>query len=235
MVYYYCEYCNKNINLSSKAPPVCKVCGNDLREYSLAYEEIRRRQKNRVGHCSQCNEMVYGVPIQIVISIINKKIPKSSIYKDPSNPYEVYRPDYDLKKLQSTLYYLQNIQKVFRYICPKCYNGLKTKQESIQKPEPKDIICEQCGFENKATFGFCTNCGTSLELPKMSLKKRSRYIPRDVMSAVWQRDDGKCVECGSREDLEFDHIIPFSKGGASTVDNVQILCKKCNLKKSDKI
>lgn len=55
------------------------------------------------------------------------------------------------------------------------------------------------------------------------------------MTGVWVRDDGKCVECGSREDLEFDHIIPFSKGGANTVDNIQILCKKCNLKKSDKI
>ncbi len=60
-------------------------------------------------------------------------------------------------------------------------------------------------------------------------------IPQDVMDKVWNRDGGKCVKCGSRENLEFDHIIPFSKGGATTYRNLQLLCKKCNLEKSNKI
>lgn len=60
-------------------------------------------------------------------------------------------------------------------------------------------------------------------------------IPKDVANAVWNRDGGKCVYCGSTENLQFDHIIPFSKGGATTVENLQILCQKCNLKKSNKI
>lgn len=65
--------------------------------------------------------------------------------------------------------------------------------------------------------------------------KRSRYIPKAVKIAVWQRDGGKCVNCGSRENLQFDHIIPFSLGGANTVDNIQILCQKCNEHKSNHI
>lgn len=60
-------------------------------------------------------------------------------------------------------------------------------------------------------------------------------IPKEVADAVWNRDGGKCVYCGSTENLQFDHIIPFSKGGATTVENLQLLCQKCNLEKSNKI
>ena len=63
----------------------------------------------------------------------------------------------------------------------------------------------------------------------------SRHIPQDVKQLVWQRDGGKCVECGARDYLEFDHIIPASKGGANTVRNVQLLCRRCNLKKADRV
>lgn len=63
----------------------------------------------------------------------------------------------------------------------------------------------------------------------------SRHIPQDVKTAVWQRDRGKCVQCGAATYLEFDHIIPFSKGGASTVNNVQLLCRRCNLAKGGRL
>lgn len=63
----------------------------------------------------------------------------------------------------------------------------------------------------------------------------SRHIPQEVRTAVWQRDGGACVQCGDTDYLEFDHIIPHSKGGANTVNNVQLLCRKCNRDKSDRI
>lgn len=66
-------------------------------------------------------------------------------------------------------------------------------------------------------------------------KKRRETIPQDVKDKVWQRDNGMCVECGSKEKLEFDHIIPFSKGGSSTYRNVQLLCEPCNRKKHDNL
>ncbi len=60
-------------------------------------------------------------------------------------------------------------------------------------------------------------------------------IPEDVKFEVWRRDEGKCVICGSQRNLEFDHIIPLSKGGSSTARNLQLLCEACNRKKSAKI
>lgn len=53
-------------------------------------------------------------------------------------------------------------------------------------------------------------------------------LPDDVKLFVWNRDDGRCVRCGSNEALEFDHIIPIAMGGSSTARNVQLLCEPCN-------
>ena len=66
-------------------------------------------------------------------------------------------------------------------------------------------------------------------------EKRSRHISSQVRREVWRRDFGRCVECGSRDKLEYDHIIPFSKGGSNTARNIELLCENCNRKKHDKI
>lgn len=64
----------------------------------------------------------------------------------------------------------------------------------------------------------------------------NRLIPAEVKREVWKRDKGKCVVCGSKENLHFDHIIPYSKGGSSLVaENIQLLCAKHNLEKRDRI
>lgn len=60
-------------------------------------------------------------------------------------------------------------------------------------------------------------------------------IPQAVRTEVWRRDSGSCVQCGSKENLHFDHIIPVSKGGATTAQNLQLLCQSCNLKKGANI
>ena len=64
-------------------------------------------------------------------------------------------------------------------------------------------------------------------------QSRRGAIPDDVKMLVWTRDQGKCRHCGSPVELQFDHIIPVAKGGASTPENLQILCGPCNRKKSD--
>lgn len=56
-------------------------------------------------------------------------------------------------------------------------------------------------------------------------------IPEAVRLFVWQRDKGRCVKCGSQQHLEFDHIIPVSRGGSNTERNIQLLCELCNRSK----
>ena len=70
----------------------------------------------------------------------------------------------------------------------------------------------------------------------IELEEDARVIPSEVKAKVWKRDKGQCVKCGSKEHLHFDHILPYSKGGTSRDErNIQLLCARHNLQKSDKI
>lgn len=69
-------------------------------------------------------------------------------------------------------------------------------------------------------------------------RKEGRAIPRDVMFKVVRRDNHVCQVCYEYvpdTEVEFDHIIPYSKGGPTTVDNIRLLCWSCNRKKSDSL
>jgi hypothetical protein len=71
---------------------------------------------------------------------------------------------------------------------------------------------------------------------KEPLLRQTRVIPTAVKVEVWKRDQGHCVICGSKDNLHFDHDVPYSKGGSSiTAKNVRLLCARHNLSKSDKI
>jgi hypothetical protein len=89
--------------------------------------------------------------------------------------------------------------------------------------------------ENRKDYKFIVQ---PIDLAKVSKEtfedfEFSRRIPTNIKRLIWERDGGKCVECGGTLNLHFDHIIPFSKGGSSTdPKNIQILCGKHNLQKS---
>jgi HNH endonuclease len=68
---------------------------------------------------------------------------------------------------------------------------------------------------------------------KSDFKRKS--IPEKIRIEVWRRDGGKCAKCESRENLEYDHIIPVSRGGSNTSRNIELLCESCNRSKGAKI
>lgn len=87
-------------------------------------------------------------------------------------------------------------------------------------------------------FGLCLMFLLDAESSATHAKTRRspfRTIPTEVKQRVLERDGGRCVMCGSSDGIHFDHIIPVAKGGDNTEQNIQLLCKECNLHKSDKI
>jgi 5-methylcytosine-specific restriction endonuclease McrA len=75
---------------------------------------------------------------------------------------------------------------------------------------------------------------SAAEFDKKSNSNR-QAIPTNVRREVWRRDEGKCVKCASRKNLEYDHIIPVIEGGSNTARNIELLCESCNRAKSDSI
>ena len=73
-----------------------------------------------------------------------------------------------------------------------------------------------------------------LEIRLTNRRKPNKYISKKIRKNVLLKYKHKCVKCGSIEKLEIDHIKPVSKGGLSQFKNLQILCKACNVKKSNK-
>lgn len=71
-------------------------------------------------------------------------------------------------------------------------------------------------------------------------KEKSRNVSLSLRLKVLNRDNFKCIFCGKSPATDFgtklhiDHIVPFSKGGKSTLENLQTLCEECNLGKSDR-
>lgn len=65
---------------------------------------------------------------------------------------------------------------------------------------------------------------------------QTRQIPTLVKQFVYKRDRGRCVICGSNQNLHYDHDLPFSLGGSSATErNVRLLCATHNLAKSNRI
>lgn len=122
------------------------------------------------------------------------------------------------------------------------YLRAKEQEEEIEKERQRQLIEE----EKERIKQEILEKKRKKELRKIALQelqeegvienvKKREPIPQEIQDIVWNRDGGRCVKCGSRENLEFDHIIPFSKGGSNTARNLQLLCEKCNREKSNSI
>jgi hypothetical protein len=107
------------------------------------------------------------------------------------------------------------------------YNGLFGLVDAWQEPSNARKV-----FEFRLEL-LNDELPDNIQLPGLD---HNRLIPASVKLEVWKRDKGQCIKCGSKDNLHFDHIIPYSKGGSSlVVENIQLLCARHNLEKRDKI
>jgi len=102
---------------------------------------------------------------------------------------------------------------------------------------------------------LCRGCGKIVKPPRRTWCSEAcieKYHPWNVKKNVWQRDKGTCQDCKTflgvigktgkllshlawfqpTKRFDFDHIIPYSEGGPTTADNMQVLCVKCHKKKT---
>jgi hypothetical protein len=108
-------------------------------------------------------------------------------------------------------------------------NGLFALVDAWQEPDGRRQV-----FKFRLTI---VDAETHAATPEFSRDaERSRVIPSSVKQEVWLRDGGKCRICEATDELHFDHIVPYAKGGSSLLaNNVQVLCARHNLSKRDKI
>ena len=110
------------------------------------------------------------------------------------------------------------------------YNG--QFKELFAHAEQKLLILEYADKERKK-FEKLKNRFSGKESEEI-MYERAR-ISEEVRIAVWRRDQGKCARCGNRENLEYDHIVPVSKGGGNTARNIELLCQDCNRSKGNRV
>ena len=105
-----------------------------------------------------------------------------------------------------------------------------------------EMQCLDCGHKYMANgcdiwLRKCPECGATKK--NTARKSKTRVIPDKLRYKVLKRDNFKCCACGASPakdpsvELHIDHIVPWSKGGETTFDNLQTLCSRCNLGKSD--
>ena len=149
-----------------------------------------------------------------------------------------------IDKRASELFKRENIQLVYSQL-------IREKQKAIIKNTSKinsDLISKIDKYknENETIIGFIESAILK-SLPKEissqeKLKQinRRRSINDTTRYAVLERAGFKCQCCGMKPlknndvILHIDHIIPYSLGGSDSIDNLQVLCDKCNISKRNK-
>ena len=109
------------------------------------------------------------------------------------------------------------------------------------------LECLDCGHKYLANgcdvwLRKCPVCAGAKPKDKfvpVKTKRSTRVISDKLRYRVLKRDNFKCCACGASPakdpavELHIDHVVPWSKGGETSFDNLQTLCSRCNIGKSD--
>ena len=96
---------------------------------------------------------------------------------------------------------------------------------------PEDVMALAMEQENRKRLKLEKAHALMAMRQELDEKGKRQSIPQLVKVAVWQRDGGRCADCGGQQELEFDHVIPIVLGGSNTERNLQLLCAACNRRK----
>ncbi|MCM1367904.1 MAG: HNH endonuclease [Roseburia sp.] len=185
-----------------------------------------------------------------VIAQIKKTLKNKQIYSDYLNEVKAIS---NYGKFQSPINNL-NLEKLI--IAEKrCINSSLLQQPSTHFSLKVTLYCSKINghiYDEKTALFYDNDIFTLTK--RLHNKKGSFYSDREIWDAlcrvergkvtnkmrfsIYERDGYKCRKCGvsgNYANLEIDHIIPISKGGKSTYDNLQTLCHDCNVEKGNRI
>jgi DNA-directed RNA polymerase subunit RPC12/RpoP len=168
--------------------------------------------------------------------------------------YNVWKIKYPLRP---TKYHFGTEAKPYRELSKRCYTEAVERQdhEPVKLHEfggktwwwfRKQVYVESAGLTSEDVMALALQLqrdkDTTLERARAEMRGETlaatrprEPIPESVRHEVWRRDQGRCVDCGSKVRLEFDHIIPWSEGGSNTARNLELRCEDCNGKKGARV
>ncbi len=184
---------------------------------------------------------------------INTEFSRSEIVnfvttKHNCNPTSVIPSDYCYNRLNKGINYEKHLH-LFEYTDAKKYKYLGLNYpytgKIVHKPRGgHEIVVGEVkdGIPISYDKYEIVSTGVVFETSKKTddyVHRTKRNISITLRYQIMKRDNFKCVLCGASPakdptiELHIDHIIPWSKGGESTIDNLQTLCSVCNLGKRD--
>lgn len=194
---------------------------------SVSDDQFIKWCKNKIKkYCKPCWELKYCPYGDLVedFPLIPLRIEEAKEFYDEINGYLQSNKNKNGKKLSKKD--KEAYELIMQAYDPKRF---------IKNEAPKFLIEMSCNI-----FGhICPIFYKGEEFTETKeLRNNSRNIPRDVLIKVLRRDQQVCQLCHEwvpETDIHLDHIIPISKGGPTSVDNLRVLCSSCNLKKLDSI
>lgn len=212
----------------------CRACGvldrgpgGKCRPCARKSEELKRRLNGIQERC------VYDGPCKKCGST-NKNTSGTCVECAAEYGKEYYKKNKDRLNTASLLYFHKNKEQIYAY--QKKWNS-ENKKKCLgyyakwknNNPEAYKEIKRRWREENSdAVRTYCVN--------RRRMLQASGKISKDIAKRLMVLQKSKCVCCGTRIDKEYhlDHNMPIALGGSNTDDNIQLLCKSCNLKKHAK-
>jgi 5-methylcytosine-specific restriction endonuclease McrA len=197
-----------------------------LWKHRLWKQNVARRSKKRFPEgsvCKPCWELKY-CPYGSLVEMF----PLTG--SDPIDQHHV-KERYDLALSELTSGKPSTEEEVWDAVQRLLYLRPETWLQ-VKEYDPKDVSCLVWGHVCPVFF---TQSGAT---ETIETRSESRTIPREIMLKVVRRDAQHCRICLKwvpDNEIEFDHIIPHSRGGPSTVENIRLLCRPCNRTKGNSV
>lgn len=223
---------------------ICQTCGQnkDIDCFSIRSDTLKLRKQ-----CKDCYNSIRRP---------TRKSHRQEHREEENIKAKIWREkNSDLRKAQSARYRQKYGEKIKNWLCQYRKEHPEKTKETAKKSylfhrEARIDYAKKYYSEKKEESGFFEKMrqkskdGYKRWIEKNPLANRQRNHRRRVSikgefsAQEWkelcEKYDNRCLCCGEKKALEIDHVLPVSKGGANTIDNLQPLCVSCNRSKGTK-